>query len=111
MLKNYMEELVDYWLPRIFSENAEKYQAVCRCPSCMAQIKCEALNRLKPFYVTGKAGEVYGEYRLKESQYKMDLMIAITTAIEIVDARAHGKMQKEQKPLPGASKRKTGMGL
>lgn len=95
MLKNYMEDLVDLWLPRVFRDNPEKYADVCKCPSCIAQIKREALNRVKPFYVTGKAGEVFGEYKLREMQYQTDLVVALGMAIEVVNAQAHQK--KEQR--------------
>lgn len=89
MLKNYMEDLVDLWLPRIFRDDPAKYADVCKCQACISKIKAEALNRLKPFYVTGKAGEVFGEYAVKEVQYKTDLVIAIGSAIEVVRAQAH----------------------
>lgn len=98
MLKNYMEEMTDLWIPRIFADDPKKYTDVCRCPACMARIRVETLNRVKPFYVTGKEGEVFGEYKLKESQYKMDLMVAITTAIEIVRHSAHAKAVPPEKP-------------
>lgn len=89
MIKNYMEDLVDLWLPRVFRDNPDKYAGVCKCPECIAKIKKEALNRVKPFYVTGKAGEVYGEYKLREMQYQTDLVVALGVAIEVVHAGAH----------------------
>lgn len=93
MLKNYMEDLVELWLPRVFRDNADQYAGVCKCPDCIVQIKKEALNRVKPFYVTGKAGEVFGEYKLKKMQYQTDLVVAIGAAIEVVSARAHQKKE------------------
>lgn len=98
MLKNYMEDLVDLWLPRVFRDNPDKYADVCKCAACIAQIKREALNRCKPFYVTGKAGEVYGEYKLREMQYQTDLVVAIGSAIEAVSAKAH---QTKETPPAG----------
>lgn len=97
MLKNYMEDLVDLWLPRVFRDNPDKYANVCKCPSCIAQIKKEALNRVKPFYVTGKAGEVFGEYKLREMQYQTDLVVALSAAIETVHTRAH-RENEQQRP-------------
>lgn len=108
MVKNYMEELVDYWFDRILEENQDKYASLCRCPLCVAQMKVEALNRLKPFYVTRKSGEVFGEYKQKEVQYKMDIMVAITHAIETVGARAHrdAPHPQQMQALAGLRKRK-----
>lgn len=89
---------MELWLPRIFKEDPEKYADVCKCSTCIAHIKVEALNRLTPFYVTGKVGEVFGEYQIKAIQYKTDLMVAISGAIEQVHAGAHKRHEPEIEP-------------
>lgn len=89
MLKNYMEELVDYYVKQVIEDNHELYPSLCKCAACVAEIKAETLNHLKPFYITCKTGEVYGEYNIKEQQETADLIKEIAKAIETVHARAH----------------------
>ncbi len=82
MVQNYMETLVSKALKAELKDNAHKYMDVCQCPSCIAAIEVIALNRLKPFYVTTIAGEVYGEYQSKEAQSTSDVMVALGMGIE-----------------------------
>lgn len=84
MVQNYMESQVREGLTRELNENPHKYTDLCRCPSCMATIQAVALNNLPPFYVTGVAGEVYGEYRNKDLQNYSDILVAIARGIEEV---------------------------
>lgn len=79
-----METLVREGLQKELNDNPHKYEDLCRCPSCMAAIQAVALNELPPFYVTGVAGEVYGEYRNKDLQNYSDILVAIAKGIEAV---------------------------
>lgn len=88
MVKNYNEVLVDQYLKELLDEDP-KYKDVCRCEQCVDDMKAMALNRLKPFYVTGQRGEVYGEYRNQVLQNKTDLILEIVKAVEFVSKHAH----------------------
>lgn len=69
-------------LGRELQDNPHKYVGVCQCLSCKAYIQSVALNNLDPFYVTCTAGEVYGEYRMKEQQKYSDVLVAIGFGID-----------------------------
>lgn len=99
MVHNYMETLVTNALNSEFRDNPEKYVDVCHCPSCVAIIKAQALNYLAPFYVTGTAGEVYGEYRSKDLQRLSDVMVALGKGIEVLNTLdVHGKGNAQAVP-------------
>lgn len=82
MISNYMETIVANTLEDELKSNPQKYTDVCRCPECMAIAKCVALNNLPPFYVTSLAGEVFGEYGLKEQQNRSDVLVAIGRGLD-----------------------------
>ena len=77
MIQNYMELLVADILQGELSDNAQKYTHICQCPACMARIQAEALNHLPPFYTTSTTGNVFGEYKSRESQNFSDIITAI----------------------------------
>lgn len=83
MVKNYMEILVEQYLNELLTSDP-KYKDVCRCAACIDDIEAKALNHLPPFYVTGKKGEIFGEYHARNFQNKMDIMSAIVAAIEFI---------------------------
>ena len=83
MVKNYMEDLVDQILMDILNNN-EDYKDVCRCDSCISDIKAKALNNIKPFYITGKKGEIYGEYFIREFQNNTNIVMEVVKAIECI---------------------------
>lgn len=85
MVKNYMEELVDQILMDLLQNNKD-YENVCSCASCINDIKAKALNNIKPFYVTGKKGEVYGEYFIREFQNNTNIVMEVAKAIECVNS-------------------------
>ncbi|MDL2293234.1 late competence development ComFB family protein [Ruminococcaceae bacterium OttesenSCG-928-D13] len=91
MIQNYMEVLVDNALNKELSLHPEKYDTLCRCPACMAQVRVSALNELAPFYVTCVTGEVYGEYRSKELQYQSDVLVAVGRGVEQVLQGSHSR--------------------
>lgn len=94
MVHNYIETLVKEALQRELSENAHKYGDVCQCAACLAQIQVRALNKLDPFYITGLAGEVYGEFRSRELQRMSEVMVAIVTSIK--EVRGTEQCRKQQ---------------
>lgn len=80
MIKNYMESVVDNWLPKIIS----KYENICKCERCIEDIKAIALNGLKPTYVATQKGEVYTKVNELQTQFSTDTIRELTKAIEIV---------------------------
>jgi len=80
MLKNHMEDAVNWVLPLVLKE----YSDLCTCERCREDIKAIALNRLKPIYVSSKQGESYAKLNNMSLQSKTDIMQKIVEAIEIV---------------------------
>lgn len=77
-----MQDQVEKVLREELADHAEKYLGLCKCPACLAAVQAAALNHLKPFYVTGLAGEVFGQYQSKELQNYSDVLVAVTKGVE-----------------------------
>ena len=87
MLKNYMEDTVDAFLPRLIA----KYSDICTCDRCVEDIKAIALNNLKPAYYVSHEGLLYSKIDEMTTQYKADLISELTRAIEIVSQNPRHK--------------------
>ncbi len=88
MVYNYMETLVDTCLNEILKKG--DYKELCRCEQCTDDIKALALNNLKPFYITGERGRVFGEYTTsKDIQLKLDVYTELTKAVGKVMENKH----------------------
>ena len=92
MIKNYMEVLIEQVLNDILDSNKD-YADVCRCERCINDIKAKALNNIKPFYVTGKKGEIYGEYYIREFQNNTNIVMELAKAIECVNNNKNHKAE------------------
>lgn len=82
MVKNYMEHLVDEILHDMMRDADHNF--VCTCDACLDGMRAIVLNNIKPFYVTCKTGEVFGEYSNKTLQNRVDILSEIARAKEIV---------------------------
>lgn len=80
MLKNYMEDTVDAFLPHLIAKHPE----LCHCERCLEDIKAIALNHLKPAYFVTHEGLLYSKVDEMTVQYTADLTTELTKAIEIV---------------------------
>lgn len=80
MVKNYAEVIVERTLENLLRNNPE-YANVCKCEKCLDDINAKALNNIRPFYVTGKLGEVYYEYNMLDCQNKANIVIEVAKAI------------------------------
>ncbi|WP_027624329.1 late competence development ComFB family protein [Clostridium lundense] len=80
MLKNYMEEVVEFLLPTVL----DKYDNICKCERCIRDIKALSLNNLKPLYVATEKGNIYAKVKELNTQFRADTIKVITEAIEIV---------------------------
>lgn len=88
MIKNYTEVVVDEVFSDLLKTEGEGFFA-CTCEVCVDSIKAIALNKLKPFYITCKVGEVFGKYKIKEFQLKTDVVTEIVKAKDTVACNPH----------------------
>lgn len=79
-----MEAIVDEVLQDML-RHPDKYTFSCTCEACMDSIRAIALNKIKPFYVTTRKGEVYGTYCNGEVQNKVNVLSEILRAKKIVE--------------------------
>ncbi len=80
-IKNYMENLVANHLEHIMKNN----NCSCFCEVCKADITALALNHLPAQYCTTEKGDRYAKLNSYEYQSIIDVVTAITNAIEIVE--------------------------
>lgn len=82
-VKNYMEDLVSSQLQTIIKKN----KGGCFCEKCIADIKALALNNLPTKYIATEKGFCYAKLDSYETQHMIDVITAITAAIEIVQKK------------------------
>lgn len=70
----------------------EQKKDMCSCPTCKNDIAAYALNKLKPHYASSAAGEAITRAYFMENQYYLDMIIAITEAVEIVSTNPHHRV-------------------
>jgi len=80
MVKNYAEQMVEEILPTVL----KNYESICKCEKCLNDIRCIALNNLKPLYYDSEKGGVYLKVKSLDLQYKTDVIREIANAIKIV---------------------------
>lgn len=78
-IKNYMEICVENLLGVVM-----KQIDVCNCERCKMDIIAIALNNLPTKYVVTKKGVLYSKLTTLEYQFDIDVITAITKAIDIV---------------------------
>lgn len=84
-LKNYMEIMVWEQLDDIL----ESHPDACRCQKCRYDIAALALNSLAPRYVVTEQGETFTKIHSLAQQFSIDILTAITNAIQIVNRQPH----------------------
>lgn len=65
-------------------EVLSKYPKICQCDVCKHDIVAIALNNLPPKYVVREQGELYSKINSLDTQYRVDVITALTRAIMIV---------------------------
>lgn len=75
-----MENIVNHLLPSIL----EKYNHICTCDKCIADIKALTLNNLPPLYVVSHQGEAYAKTNELDRQFQITVIQKIVESIEIV---------------------------
>ncbi|BBB93316.1 MAG TPA: late competence development ComFB family protein [Methylomusa anaerophila] len=88
-LKNYMEDLV--W--QYFDEVASRHKNICTCENCRLDIVALALNFLPPRYIVTSKGETYTKVNALEQQFRIDIITALSHAIQIVSNKPHHEPQ------------------
>lgn len=88
-IKNYMENLVWDHLDQIIANSN-----ACNCEKCRYDIAALALNFLPPRYVVTDKGETYTRVKALEQQFNVDVITAISHAIQIVHSRPHHEDRK-----------------
>ncbi|NLV17563.1 MAG: late competence development ComFB family protein [Syntrophomonadaceae bacterium] len=77
---NVMEKMVSDSIERVLRE----YPDSCQCEKCRDDIAAFALNQLKPKYATTHKGEIISKAQCLETQYSLDVITALTLAVERV---------------------------
>jgi len=77
VLKNYMEDAVAQNMGVLIQESG-----ICKCDKCRLDVMALSLNALKPHYVVSEAGNMYAKLSEFDNQNKVDIISAITAAIE-----------------------------
>ena len=93
MIKNYAEVLVERTLDNLL-KNDQEYANICKCDQCINDIKAKALNNIKPYYVTGKIGEVFCEFDMLEIQNNANIVMEVAKAIVHINANTKHNLQK-----------------
>jgi competence protein ComFB len=82
-LKNYMEDVVLQYIDVVL----KNYDDMCKCEQCRYDIMAIVLNELAPRYVVSNIGETYIKTQLLESQFRTDVVAAISNAANRVMAK------------------------
>lgn len=84
-LVNVMEILVVETIEEVLKTKIE----LCGCQRCKFDIAAIALNKLPTSYVVTMEGEVLLRTSALKQQFKVDIIRAVTEAIEVVSKRPH----------------------
>lgn len=94
MVKNYTEVIVDEVMADLIRSEKDGFFS-CQCEDCLDCVRAIALNKLKPFYITCKVGEVFGKYKNMDYQQKSDVVVEVVRAKEIVALKPSHTADKE----------------
>jgi competence protein ComFB len=82
MIVNYVEQVVDKVLPELL----EDYDDICKCETCLEDMKAYALNNIKPLYFVREKGKLYSRINESLVQFNADVQRVVIQAIERVSA-------------------------
>lgn len=88
---NFMERVVE----RKMKEMLNDFPELCKCEECLADIKALALNHLEPHYVATEKGELFTKLDSVRVQSEVDVMAAITEAIDVVKKKPHHHLENK----------------
>jgi competence protein ComFB len=81
-LVNYMEKLVFSKLNEVLATRKD----ICKCEQCRLDIAAIALNNLSPRYIVTDRGKLYAKLDMMETQFGVDILMAISKGLNIVAA-------------------------
>lgn len=84
-LLNVMEILVDETIDEILRANKD----ICACDRCRLDMSAVALNKLPTIYVVTTEGEVLKRTNSLKQQFKVDIIRALTEALDVVRKHPH----------------------
>lgn len=90
-LANIAEQLVWENIDSVMDKNP----GMCRCDNCKSDIAAYTLNRIKPYYVVSDKGSAISRTQFIVSQNFLDLIIALTEAVEMVSAHPHHTQENQ----------------
>lgn len=95
-ISNIMEEIVNNKILEVLKD-----RDCCKCEKCLDDIRALALNKLPSKYVSTDKGELFSRLAaLKEHQGRIDLNIAVESAIEFVSSHPrHDNARKAEKEV------------
>ena len=82
MIVNYVEQVVDKVLPELLKD----YDDICKCETCLEDMKAYALNNIKPLYFVREKGKLYSRINESLVQFNADVQRVVIQAIERVSA-------------------------
>lgn len=77
MIINYVEHVVDKILPEVLTE----YDDICKCETCLEDMKAYALNNIKPLYYVREKGKLYSRINESLVQFNADVHRTVIQAI------------------------------
>lgn len=84
-LLNVMEILVDETIDEIRKANKD----ICGCDRCRLDLSALALNKLPTNYVVTTEGEIIKRTNSLKQQFKVDIIRALTEALDVVRKHPH----------------------
>ena len=82
MMETFVSERLDDML---------KNETCCKCERCVEDMKAIALNKLPARYVSTHNGELFSKLDSTIRQNSMDIMVAVSYAIDCVSSRPSHK--------------------
>jgi competence protein ComFB len=87
LIINYVEQVVDRVLPEIL----ENYDDICKCETCLEDMKAYALNNIKPLYFVREKGKLYSRINESLVQFNADVHRAVIQAVERISTNPKHK--------------------
>ncbi|KMT20973.1 late competence development ComFB family protein [Clostridium cylindrosporum] len=82
MVKNYMEDVVEDLVDKLWNENTDK--DFCKCEKCKNDVIALSLNKLPPKYFSSDKGNIWTKLIFADNQKMTDVMTAVAEAMKIV---------------------------
>jgi competence protein ComFB len=82
-----MEDAVTQYVDAVL----KNYDDMCKCQQCRYDIMALVLNELEPRYVVSHIGETYTKAQLLDTQFRIDVVTAISNAANKVRANPRHK--------------------